>query len=152
MIESEVAEVNIGELSRAKMFAELSEGNEDDVAELAVAISRFGDRARVSCDSDEAIGPSCGGGPTPCNDRHVRGKAGLLEELAAAGVGYILSWFNQSAGQLVENAVWSRPVLPGEDDLVVACNREDRDGALVTEDVPFGVTTVRKAIPTGYDA
>jgi hypothetical protein len=152
MIEREVAQINVSELSRAKMFAELTEGHENDVAELAIIVSRFGDGFRVSRDRDKATRPSCGGGPTLCDEFHVAGKACLLEELTPCGVFDILSWFDQSAGQLVENSAWSRPVLPGENDVAGRCDRKDGDRVLVTEDVPFGVTAVREPIPTRHDA
>lgn len=86
MIEGPVAGGGVGELTAAKVGAQVLEARRRHLQELERSGIRFGDLARPGDDDDPLPAKLRGAAPKPSDHGRFAGVSGLLEELALAGV------------------------------------------------------------------
>lgn len=151
MVKREISEVDVGELSRAKMITELGERHENHIAELARFVSWFRDTLGISNDGGEATCSRSSGQPALRDHLNVTAEAGFLEQLTPGGVGHVLGGFDHAPGELIENGVGARTILTREDDLSIRRDRDDGNRSIRTEYVPLAACAVGQSVPTRYD-
>jgi hypothetical protein len=146
VIQTQVADVDVCELSGSEMITEVRHGHEERFAVLAVIWRGRADLLATRCDCRPSTSRRSARRPSRRDDLDLAGIPGLFDQLPPCCYRGFLTFLDSTTWQLVEHPAGTGPELPGKHNLLRGSYGNDSNGIAAHLNSPLNPRPVRQQV------